>query len=84
MALQLLVDLCWSLATAFAKTLLHGVYLSDLSLISLTLINQKVDEKCLFIETFKLTNENKVIELEYHYCATPNELTEKEQLIISQ
>lgn len=32
MALQLLVDLCWSLATAFAKTLLHGVYLSDLSL----------------------------------------------------
>lgn len=31
-ALQLLVDLCWSLATAFAKTLLHGVYLSDLSL----------------------------------------------------
>ena len=29
-------------------------------------------------------NENKVIELEYHYCAKPNELTEKEQLIISQ
>ena len=50
----------------------------------LTPVNQKVDEKCLFMETLKLMNENKVIELECHYCATPDKLTEKEQLIISQ
>lgn len=36
------------------------------------------------MEIFTLMNENEVIELEYHYCAIPNELTEQNQLLTSQ
>lgn len=36
------------------------------------------------MKIFNRTNANKIIESEYHYFVTPNELTEPQQLLTSQ